>query len=81
MSKGKGKGKGKVKGKGKGKGKGKAIPLQAWTGPGSFRRLRLPDCKAHECGKVVSHMNRPLLPPKNYSWYSFLLEVESTPEP
>jgi hypothetical protein len=25
--------------------KGKAIPLQAWTGPKGFRRLRLPDCK------------------------------------
>ena len=29
----------------KGKGKGKAIPLQAWTGPESSRRLRLPDLK------------------------------------
>jgi len=27
------------------KGKGKAIPLQAWTGPDSSRRLRLPDFK------------------------------------
>jgi hypothetical protein len=27
------------------KGKGKAIPLQAWTGPKGFRRLRLPDLK------------------------------------
>jgi hypothetical protein len=27
------------------KGKGKAIPLQAWTGPESSRRLRLPDFK------------------------------------
>jgi len=26
-------------------GKGKAIPLQAWTGPGGSRRLRLPDFK------------------------------------
>jgi len=25
--------------------KGKAIPLQAWTGPGGSRRLRLPDFK------------------------------------
>jgi hypothetical protein len=31
--------------KGKGKGKGKAIPLQAWTGPEGYRRLRLPDFK------------------------------------
>jgi hypothetical protein len=27
------------------KGKSKAIPLQAWTGPESSRRLRLPDFK------------------------------------
>ena len=26
-------------------GKGKVIPLQAWTGPESSRRLRLPDFK------------------------------------
>jgi hypothetical protein len=24
----------------------KAIPVEAWTGPGSFRRMRLPDFKA-----------------------------------
>ena len=28
-----------------GKGKGKAIPLQPWTGPKRFRRLRFPDFK------------------------------------
>jgi hypothetical protein len=28
-----------------GKGKGKSIPLQAWTGSESSRRLRLPDFK------------------------------------
>jgi len=32
-----------IGGKTKGKGKGKAIPLQAWTGPEGFRKLRLPD--------------------------------------
>jgi hypothetical protein len=32
-------------GKGKDKGKGKVIPLQAWTGPEVFRRLRLSDFK------------------------------------
>jgi len=26
-------------------GNGKTIPLQAWTGPEGFRRLRLPDFK------------------------------------
>ena len=34
---------------------------------------------AHEGGKVVSHTHRPLLPIRKYSWYSFLLEAESTP--
>jgi hypothetical protein len=36
---------------------------------------------AHESGKVVSPTHRPPLPPRKYSWYSFLLEAESTPEP
>jgi hypothetical protein len=35
----------------------------------------------HECGNVVSHTHRPPLLPSNYSWYSFLLQAESTPEP
>jgi hypothetical protein len=30
----------------------------------------------NEGGKVVSPTHRPLLPPRNYSWYSFLLEAE-----
>ena len=36
---------------------------------------------AHEGGKVVSPTHRPPLPPRKYSWYSFLLETESTPGP
>ena len=36
---------------------------------------------AHEGGKVVSPTRRPPLPPRKYSWYSFLLEAESTPGP
>ena len=35
---------------------------------------------AHEGGKVVSPTYRTLLPPRKYSWYSFLLEAESTTE-
>jgi hypothetical protein len=31
--------------KGKGKGKGKANPVQAWTGPEDFWRLRFEDFK------------------------------------
>jgi len=34
---------------------------------------------AHKGGKVVSPMHQPLYPPRKYSWYSFLLEAESTP--
>jgi hypothetical protein len=62
--------------------KGKAIPLQAWTGPEDSRRLRLPDFKtAYESAKVVNPKHRPPLPPRKYSWYSFLLEAELTPGP
>jgi hypothetical protein len=32
---------------------------------------------AHEGGKVVSPTHQPPLPPRKYSWYSFLLEAES----
>ena len=33
---------------------------------------------AHEGVKVFSPTHRPPLPPRKYSWYSFLLEAEST---
>ena len=36
---------------------------------------------AHEGGKVVSPTHRPPLPPRKYSWYSFLLDDELTPRP
>jgi hypothetical protein len=36
---------------------------------------------AHEGGKVVSPTHRPPLPPREDTWYSFLLEAESTPGP
>jgi hypothetical protein len=36
---------------------------------------------AHEDGKVVSPKHRTPLPPRKYSWYSFLLEAESNPGP
>ena len=63
--------------------KGKAVPLQAWSGPEGFRNLRFPDfmTKAQDGGKVVSLTHRPPLPPRKYTWYSFLLEAESTPGP
>jgi hypothetical protein len=44
--------------------KGKAVPLQAWTDPEGFRKLRFPDYMAttQDGGKVVSTMHRPALP-------------------
>jgi hypothetical protein len=61
--------------------KGKAIPVQVWTGPEGFRRLRLPDFKtAHANGKVVSPTHQLSLSHRKYSWYSFLLEDELSPQ-
>jgi len=64
-----------------GKGKGKAVPLRAWTCPEGSRKLRFPDyvTMAQDGGKVVSLTHRPLFTPRKCSWYSFLLEAESTP--
>ena len=63
--------------------KGKAIPLQAWTGPEGSRRLRLPHfmTTAQDSGKIVSRTHWPTFPTRKCSWYSFLLETESTPGP
>ena len=36
---------------------------------------------AHDGGKVISPTHRPPLPPRKYSWYSFLLEAGSIPGP
>jgi len=36
---------------------------------------------AHEGGKIASPSTGRLLTPSKYSWYSFLLEDESTPGP
>jgi len=46
---------------------GKAVPLQAWTGPESSRKLRFPDfvTTAQDGGKVVGLTHRPPLPPGN----------------
>jgi hypothetical protein len=61
--------------------KGKAIPLQAWTGPEGSRRLRLPDFMTIGIWKWYGC--QPYAPAaftlRKYSWYSFLLEEESTP--
>jgi len=68
--------------KDKGRGKGKAVPLQAWSGPEGSRKLRVPDfvTMAQDGGRLsalrTGHLYR-----RKYSWYSFLLEAESTPGP
>jgi len=36
---------------------------------------------AYEGGKTVSCMHQPPLPSGRYTWYSFLLEAEMTPQP
>jgi len=63
--------------------KGKAVPLQVWSGPEGSRKLRFPDSvtTTKDGDKVVSLTHRPPLPPRKYSWYSILLEAESTPGP
>jgi hypothetical protein len=65
------------------KGKGKAVPLQAWSGPEGSRKLRFPDfmTTAHYGGKVVKYYAPAAFTPRKYTWYSFLLEAESTPGP
>jgi hypothetical protein len=43
--------------------------------------LQISSQSAHEGRKVVSSTHRLSLPPRIYSWYSFLLEYESAPGP
>jgi len=63
---------------GKAKGKRKAISEQALGVPGVWGS-QISWQLAHEGGKVVGPTHRPPLPPWKHSWYSFLLEAESTP--
>jgi len=45
----------------------RSVPLQAWSGPEGYRKLRFPDfmTTAQDGGKVVSLTHRPPLPPGN----------------
>jgi hypothetical protein len=54
-------------------------PGQALRVPG-VRGYQISKQSAHG-GKFVSPTYRPPLLPRKYSWYSFLLEAESTPGP
>jgi len=62
---------------------GAAVPLKAWSGPEGSRKLRFPDyvTVTPDGGKVVRPTHQPPLPPRKYSWYSFLLEAQSTTGP
>jgi hypothetical protein len=60
----------------------RAIPITGRGGPWGCEALRVPhylDNRLTDGGKVGSIMCRPPFTPQEDSWYSFLLEVESTP--
>jgi hypothetical protein len=67
------------------KSKGKAIPVTGRGGPQGSETSRLPhflDNRLTDGGDVVNLTRRPAaLYPQEYSWYSFLIETESTPGP
>jgi hypothetical protein len=66
------------------KGKGKVFLSTGLGGPWGCERLRLLhflENRLSDGGKVVSPSRRPIFTPQEDSWYSFLLEAESTPGP
>jgi len=60
---------------------GKIVYVTGPRCPEGSRKLRFPDYMemAQDGGKVVSLTHRSSLSPRKCSWYSFLLEAESTP--
>jgi len=61
--------------------KGKAVPLQAQSGPEGSRKLRFPDFVMTQNGGRLSALSTGHFYPRKCSWYSFLLEAESTAGP
>jgi hypothetical protein len=62
--------------------KGKAVPVQAWSGPEGSRQLRFPDfMTTAQWWSGCQPYPPAAFAPRKYSWYSFLLEAESTPGP
>jgi hypothetical protein len=59
---------------------GKAVPLQAWSGPEGSRKLRFPDFMTTPQDGCQPY-SPAAFTPRIYTWYSFLLEAESTPGP
>jgi hypothetical protein len=61
----------------------KLSPYRPWRRLGlrEVEALTFSDIRPIDGGKVVSPTRRPLFTPKEVSWYSFLLEAESTPGP
>jgi hypothetical protein len=55
--------------------KGKAVPLQAWSGQEGSRKLRFPHFM------TAQPYTPAAFTPRKYTWYSFLLEADSTPGP
>jgi hypothetical protein len=64
--------------------KAKAIPVTGREGPWGCETSRLPhflDNRLTDDGEVISLTCRQPFTPQEDSWYSFLLEAESTPGP
>jgi hypothetical protein len=62
----------------------KAIPVTGREGPKGCETSKLPHLLGNRLtdgGKVVSLTRQPRFTPQESSWYSFLLEAESTPGP